>query len=103
MVDGIKLFLLHQPQQMRELHGNDALRLEDDFHAGNKIINIRNVGKHVVAEQKISFAPAASQFGCGFHAEEFGQCGHPRGHGHFGDVLRGFYAQNRDIVFFKIL
>ena len=57
MVDGVPLALVDQAHQVRELHRDRAAGVEQHLHAGNEVVEIRNVGEHVVAEQEIG-APA---------------------------------------------
>ena len=59
MINRVELILLHETHQMGKFHGDDALGLEQDFHAGDKIINVRDVSQHVVSEQQIG-VPAGS-------------------------------------------
>ena len=54
VVDRIKLIFLHQTDQMGKLHGNDTTSTQQSLHSFNKIIDVRNMCKYIIADQKIS-------------------------------------------------
>src|SRR6266705_75388 len=53
VVDGVELVVGYQPRQMRELHGDHAMRRQQELHATDKIVDVRHMGQHVVAEQQV--------------------------------------------------
>ena len=57
MVDGVELVLLDQADQMREFERDDTLRLQEDLHAGDEVVEIRNLRQHVVADDQIGLDP----------------------------------------------
>ena len=59
MVDRVELGLLDELQHMRKLEADDAVRLEQYGKPGHKIIDVGNMGKHVVSDNKIGFASFA--------------------------------------------
>src|SRR6266403_963763 len=62
VIDGVKLILLHEPLEMRKLHGNDASWFEQDFHSSNKIIEVRHLCEDVVAKEQSSFLAGGRGF-----------------------------------------
>ena len=46
----VELIVLDQPQEVWELKGDDARRLEGNFKAADKVINVRDVSENVAAE-----------------------------------------------------
>ena len=56
VVDRVELVLCHQPLQMRKLHRDHALRLEQALHAGDEVVQVRHVRQHIVAEHQIGLA-----------------------------------------------
>ena len=57
MVYGVKLVLRHQSHEVREFQSDDATRLEQNFHPGDKIIYIRYMCQHVVTHQQVRRMP----------------------------------------------
>ena len=57
MVDRVELVLRHQPLEMRELQRDHAFRREQPGHAGDEVVEVRDLGQHVVADDQIG-APA---------------------------------------------
>ena len=49
MVDGIKLVIINQLNQVREFHGNDTIGLENALHSAYKIIDIRHMREYIIA------------------------------------------------------
>ena len=53
VVDHIELTLLYQPEDVRELHGDHAVRLEEEGHPAYEVVQSGHVGKYVVADEEI--------------------------------------------------
>ena len=53
MVDGVKLGILNQMHQMRELHSDGSLRLQYHSQSRYKAVDVRDVGQHVVADDQV--------------------------------------------------
>jgi len=53
VIDGVELDLLNQPQQVRKLHRQYPGRLQEQGQAGDEIVEIGNVGEHVVADKEL--------------------------------------------------
>src|SRR5260370_14926671 len=53
MVNRVELVFFHQPLKMRELHGDFAMRFQQDLHSRDKIVQIEDLRKYAVAEEQI--------------------------------------------------
>src|ERR1700722_10569632 len=53
VVDRVELVLLHQAKQMREFHRDDPCWTKEDFHPGDEIVDVRNVGKNIVSQEQV--------------------------------------------------
>ena len=53
VINRIELVTFHQPIEVRKFHGDDAIRLEKNFHSSDKVIQVGHMRQHVVAEQQI--------------------------------------------------
>ncbi len=53
MVDGIKLSVFNQAQEMGKFKGNRSSRLERCFQAGREVFDIRDVGIDVVTDDQV--------------------------------------------------
>ena len=51
VVDGVVVVLLHQLQEVRELHGDHAPRRQHPLHAADEVVDVGHVRQHVVADQ----------------------------------------------------
>src|SRR5262245_23895504 len=56
MIDRVELVVLDQSFEMRELERDDSVRSQQVGHSRRKVIEIRNLRQHIVADDKISFA-----------------------------------------------
>ncbi|MNL63631.1 hypothetical protein D3C87_1877840 [compost metagenome] len=50
MINSVKLYVLNEFHQMRKLHRDYAIRLKQNFHSCNKVVNIRYMRQNIVAE-----------------------------------------------------
>ena len=100
MVDGVELVFPHQEQQMREFHGDHPAGLQYNFHAGNKVIKIRHVGKHIIAQQEVSVKAFRCQLGGGFNSEKGNSGGYSLFLCYSGNIFSGFLAwlQRRQMI-----
>src|SRR4029434_9892129 len=53
VIDRIELVLAHEIEQMRELHRDHSLRLEQELQAPNEIVELRHMSQHVVPDQEV--------------------------------------------------
>ena len=61
MVDRIELILLHELKQVGKLHGDQPGRLQQHLEPFDKIIQVRDVSQHVVADDQISIPSFSNQ------------------------------------------
>ena len=95
VVDGVELVLVHQPQEMGELHREHAGGAEKDLQAGHEVVQVRHVGEDVVADQQIGPLPRGDQLAGGGRAEELHQRRDARRLGRGGDVGGRLDAEHR--------
>jgi hypothetical protein len=69
VVDGVPLVVLHQAEEVGELHRDDAAGPEQDLHAPDEVVEVRYVGQHVVAQQQVGVRLGGERLGR-LHAEE---------------------------------
>src|SRR5690606_22564263 len=103
MINGIKLIALHEAQQVREFHGNDAVGLKEDLHAANQVVNIRHVRQYIVSDEQVGLAVFLLQGLSGFNTEEAYLCADALLDGILGHVRRGLDAQHGNTLVYKIL
>src|SRR5262245_40434801 len=56
MINRVELIISHQFDQMRKLHGENSVRLEQNSNAFNKIIEIWNMGQYIITQHQFSLA-----------------------------------------------
>ena len=74
VVDGVELVVLHQLEQVRELHGDDAVGGEQHRHSRDEVVEIGHVGQHVVAEEEVGADALATRLAGQLGAEELDAC-----------------------------
>src|SRR5215475_12746199 len=94
MVDRVELISLDQALEVRELQRDHAVALEKQRHSGNKIIEIGNLGKDIVADDKVGPFALGYQPFCKRQAEELHQGGYTLLDGNGGDVGCRLYSQD---------
>ena len=73
VINCVELNLFHQLNKVWKLHGDDAVGLEGDFHPGHEVVQVGNMGQHVVADDQICLFSLGDQVPCRAGAEEAGQ------------------------------
>ena len=61
MVDRIELVVLDQTLQMRKFERNDAFGLQKQADAGHEVVEIGNLGQHVIADDEIRLLAASDK------------------------------------------
>src|SRR5262245_29284889 len=61
VIDGIKLILGNEPLEMRKLERDHSLRREQMRHTRGEIVEIRNLGQDIVADDEIGASPLGYQ------------------------------------------
>src|SRR5215470_11948792 len=94
MVDRVELISFDQALEVRELQRDHAVALEEQRHSGDKVIEIGNLGKDIVADDKVGpFALGYKPF-CKRQPEELDQRGYALLDSNGGDVRCGLYTQH---------
>ncbi len=81
---------------MRELQGYYALRLQENLHSPDKIIEIGHLGEHVITDKQIRAQPFLRQPARGLFAKEFDDRGDALSDGNLGDVCCRLDAGGRN-------
>ncbi len=103
VVDGVELIVLHQFQQMRKLHGDDAALAQKKLHAGDEVVQIGDMRQHVIAEQQVRLAKFGNQLACGLGPEELHNRRYAILDRDLGHIGGGFDAQNGHALRDKML
>src|SRR6266849_2768602 len=103
VVDGVELVFLHQSHQMGKLHSDDAARIQQNLHSCDKVIDVRNMSKHVVAEQEVGLLAFGRQFASGITVKEFYKSGHALFNRPFNNICSMLNAQERNLYLNQIL
>ena len=73
MIDGVELRVLHQLQQVRELHAENAVIGQQNPETGHEIIQIRHMSEHVIADEQIAAPALVAQSSSERHPEKLRQ------------------------------
>src|SRR5215469_8190962 len=103
VVDGVELVALHQPQKVGKLQGEDALRLQCNFHSGHEVAQVRHLGEYIVANQQVRASLFPGQIGRHLFSEEPNKRRYPLLHSDFGDICGRFDPQNGNVLLDEIL
>src|SRR5690606_38836129 len=103
VIDGIELISFYQPQEVGEFHSDYTVGLQEHLHTAYQVIDIRNVGQHVVTDQQVGLAVFLLQGLSGFNTEEAYLCADALLDGILGHVRRGLDAQHGNTLVYKIL
>ena len=95
VVDGVELVLRDQPLQVRELERDDALRLEQERHAGDEVVEVRHLRQHVVADDEVGPLALGDELGRQPLAEELDPARYALLHRDLGDVGGRLDAEHR--------
>src|SRR5262245_44023082 len=71
VINSIELVSLHQLAQMRKLHRDDAVSLEEDLHSLYESVEVRYVRKNIVADKKVGIQPLHSEIVGRLRSKEF--------------------------------
>src|ERR1700730_2618284 len=103
MVNRIDLALGAQTHQVREFKSDDALIVQQYLQSLDEIVQVRNVGQDVVANDEIGAHALSAQCPRGSLTEEVDTRRNSSGAGYHGDVSRRLYAQDRNPAVNKVL
>ena len=90
-------------QQMRKLKREHSVWLQENPQAGNKIVEVGDLGKHVVAKNQIGATTLSNEFLCDLRAEETYERWHAFFGGHLGDVGGGLNTEHWHLLADKVL
>ena len=74
MIDCVELVLLHQSDQVWKLHCDYAIRLEKNFHALHKVVDIRNLSQDIIPNEKVRLFAVQGQSLGGIFAKKVSNC-----------------------------
>ena len=104
VINGVELALLDELKQMGELHRDNAVILQRAFQSLYEIVDLRNMGKDIVADDQIGlYALPDQSLLCKIGAEEIDDGVDSFLDGDRGGVGSGVDPQNRYIPFLEIL
>ena len=63
VVDGVELVLLDEAREVRELHRDDAVGLQQLLDAGHEVVEVGYLGQHVVADHEVGADAVARRAG----------------------------------------
>src|SRR5258706_671215 len=89
MVNSIELIPFNQVQQMREFHRYQSVLFQEYLHARNKVIDVRNMGQNIIADQQVSLAIQLDQFLSCLPTKKLYFRPDPFFNGNLSDVRRG--------------
>src|SRR5262249_24553518 len=103
MVDLVELIAEHRLQQVRKFDRADAPRLQDDGQAFDKGIEVRNLGKNVIANNQVGLDTLLDQFSRYLDSKKTYHCRNPALSSGRGHVRRGVDAEDRNALAHKEL
>ena len=74
MVDCIKLNPFNQIEKMWKLERDRTLRLQENIKAGNEVMDVRNMGKHICRVDEIRVSITSSNLFCDTLPKELHNC-----------------------------
>ena len=103
VIDGIELSPLDQINGVRELQDEPPTGLQNFAKTGDEIVNLRHVGKDIVAKNQICLATFIGKFFRKLSVKELGYRLDPLRVGHLCDVGRRFNSKARNASLLKVL
>ena len=70
VIDRVELVLGDQPLEMRDFDRDNALRAEEEGHAGDEVVELRHLRQNVVGGNQVCVAVLGDDLSCGFSIEE---------------------------------
>ncbi len=102
MIDRIELGFVHQAEQMREFQRNYTIRFKDGLQARSEIVQVRDMGKNIVADDDIGRTAGGSQILRSVDPEKFSKGWNPFSFGFSCNVLCWIDPQDRNTRIFKV-
>src|SRR5215208_4964005 len=86
MIDRVELILVDEPLEMRKLQRDHAVRSQQMRHARRKIVEVRHLRQHIVADDEIGGLAFGYEFLRKPKTEEFDQRRNVFAPGYFGNI-----------------
>ena len=61
VVDGVELVLFDEAREVRELHRDDAVGLQQLLDPGHEVVEVGHLGQHVVADHEVGADAVADE------------------------------------------
>jgi len=103
VIDSVKLIFCHQPHQVGELEGDDALGFEQDLHPFDEVIEVGDLGEDIVPQEQVRHATLGRQFVSSVLPKELDDGEDALPHGDLGYIRRRLDAQARDAPGHEVL
>ena len=103
VVDGVELVVPHQLEEVRELHGDDAVGGEQRGHAADEVVEVGHVREHVVAQQQVGSRALVAEPRRQLGAEELDQRRDPAFLRRRRDVGRRLDAEDGQLALDEVL
>ncbi len=98
LIDGVELVALHEAQEILDFDDTDAVLGQEDFEAGDKVVQIGNVRENVVGHDQVGTLVLSDDFAGGLLAEKFVQRVDAVLLGGTGDVSGGLDAKAGNVI-----
>jgi hypothetical protein len=95
VVDRVELVLFHEAREVRELHRDDAVGLQQLLDPGHEVVEVGHLGQHVVPDHEIGADAVTHELVRELDGEELGEGLDPALDRVLGDVLGGLDPQHR--------
>src|SRR5882724_2670754 len=95
VIDGVELILVDKLLKMWELQRDHSMRSQQVCHAGRKIIEVRHLCQHIVADDEIGSLAFGYEFFRKSKTEKFNQGGNIFPSGYIGYIGRRFNTLHR--------
>src|SRR5688500_6618040 len=96
VIDRVELDILDEPKEMGYLNAENAGWLQQRGQSGHEIVQVGNVGKHVVDDEQVGHRPTFSEVVARLMAEEHDLRGNPASDGYLGNVGGRLYTEDWD-------
>src|SRR6185503_7556056 len=103
VVNRVELIFVHEPHQMRELHGNHSRALQQHLQACDKVVDVGYMCEDIISEQQIGLFSLRDKLTGGFYTEEFNERRNSFALRHCSNIGSGLNTKNRNTPLNKVL
>jgi len=96
VIDRIELIALYKPHEVREFHRNHPVRLKENLHPSDKIVEVWDLGQDIVSYNEISLTLFCTELMRRRRTEEGDYRGDPLGEGSLSYIGGGFDSQGKN-------